>query len=165
MNRSTRLAIGVLGLVCCCAVRAHALDVDRASYKITLPEGATVEKGDGEIDADHMTTVNLPNDSTMVVLVIDDKARASVAFDKMVNEYKSKVKEGSVDKSESFVQPKATRANAVTGRLNGVLITFDVGQIDGKEKSFLVVFTYMQSKKAATIEMVQKAMTTFVIKE
>lgn len=165
MNRPPRLAIGVVSLVCFYAIRAHALDVDRASYKITLPEGATIEKGDGEIDADHMTTVNLPNDSTMVLLVIDDKERAPVAFKKMIDEYKSKVKDGAVEKSDSFVKPKATRASAVSGRLNGVLITFDVGQIDGKEKSFLVVFTYTDSKKAATVEMVQKAMATFMIKE
>ena len=165
MKSCTRLAICVIGLVCFCALRAHALDVDRASYKITLPDAATIEKGDGEIDADHMTTINLPNDSTMIILVIDDMARAPVAFNKMVDEYKSKVKDGTVEKSESFVKPKASHASAVSGRLNGVQITFDVGQIDGKEKAFIVVFTYTESKKAATVEMVQKAMTTFVMKE
>lgn len=165
MNPSTRLAIFVIGLVCFCTLRAHALDVDRADYKISLPDGAKLEKGDGEVDADHMTTINLPNDSTMVILVIDDKARAPIAFNKMIDEYKSKVKDGVTDKSDSFVKPKASRATAVTGRLNGIQITFDVGQIDGKEKSFLIVFTYTESKKAPTIEMVQKAMATFVIKE
>lgn len=167
MRSSPRLGVCVVGLVSVFALRCRAADVnvDRADYKITLPAGSTVDKEDDEVDADHLTTINLPNDNTMIIVVLDDKERAQSAFGRMSDRYKAKVKDGVLRKSGSFIQPKPTRADTVTGRLNGVTISFDLGLIEGKQKAFIVVFTYTGPEKATTIAMVQKAMRTFVIKE
>ena len=101
----------------------------------------------------------------MIILVIDDKKLVGAAFDNMITEYKKKLKDGVVSSTDTFANPKAKQASAVSGRINGLKFTFEVGEIDGKQKAFIVVFTYLQRKKAETIEGVQKALATFAIKE
>jgi hypothetical protein len=147
------------------AASAMAENLERADYKITLPEKSTVDSTDRDIDQDHMTTVNLPNGGTMILLVLDDKKLADETVTNLIASYKGKLKDGIDGKTEAFDKAKAARSAVVSGKMNGIKTSFEVGQFDGKKKTVIVVFTYLERKKAETIEMMQKSLGTFTIKE
>jgi hypothetical protein len=162
-SASRRIAGSVIALLLASGwVRAG--DLDRADYKITLPEGATVDKPDDDIDADHMTTVNLPNGNAMIFIVVDDTQLVPDMLGKLTNKYKEKIKDAVVGKTDAFDQAKATKSVLVSGKLNGLRFSFAMGEFDRKQKALVVIFTYPQSEKAETTGIVRKALSTLTIK-
>jgi hypothetical protein len=164
MNSARRLVTCLLGIILLCAFDASAKDLERADYKMSLPEEATLDEPDDDVDADHMTTINLPNDSTMIVLIIDDKKQGPGMFTQLAENYRQKLTDGVVKPTKAFAQTKAIRSAVVSGKMEGLKFGFEVGQFDGKKKTALVVYTYVESSKAEAIATAQKWLKTFVMK-
>ena len=161
---SCRIAGVVVALVLLAGSWVRAKDLERADYKITLPEGSTVDKPDEDIDADHMTTVNLPNGNAMILIVVDDTQLVPNMLGKLTDKYKEKIKDAVVGRTDAFDDAKATKSTLVSGKLNGLRFSFAMGEFDQKKKAVIVIFTYPQSEKTQTTDIVRKALSTLTIK-
>ena len=161
---SWRIAGAALALVLLAGNWALAKDLERADYKIILPDGSSIDKPDDDIDADHMTTVNLPNGNAMIFIVVDDTQLVPNMLGKLTDKYKEKIKDAVVGKTDAFDDARAAKSTLVSGKLNGLRFSFAMGEFDQKKKAVIVIFTYPQSEKAETTDIVRKALATLKIK-
>lgn len=141
-----------------------AKDIARTDYKITVPDSCTVDPEDSDIDLDHMTTINLPNDNTLIVSVVDDVSALDRAVAKMKAHYLGKMQKAQETPS-ALVVNRHGRGVTIRGIFNGGKFCFEVVSLSGKKKGFVVVSTYLASEEKEALPIVQHALDSFVIKE
>lgn len=144
---------------------ADATVIDRAGYTITLPGNCTVDLPEAGVDRNRLTTVNLPNHGGLIIVAIEDKALAPPQFDKMIAALQGKLEGCSSVKSNAFDRAKAARSTAFSGTAKGERFTYEIAQLEGQQKACLVIVEYPDESSAASVELAQKALATFQIKE
>ena len=141
---------------------SRTMDIERSDYKITVPDKCTVDPEDADMDLDHMTTINLPNQNTLSVMVVDDKTLLDKSLERVKNNYKNSLKNAQ-EAPSNMVNMHKGKAVLVTGVLNGMKYCLEVGAFAGKKAGFVIVRSYPLSDKAATTKLTQKAIETFRI--
>ena len=130
------------------------MNLERSDYQVKLPKGCTIHLSK-EVDADHYTSVHLPNENVLVIIVIDDKAGGDEAFHDLIENTKGETKEFKEVASDTFnaCQGKAT---VLTKKVNGINFCFEIGLMSGKHKAFLMECTYRQSEPDETRRILEK---------
>lgn len=143
---------------------AFAKFIERSDYKISVPDKCTVDNEDPDIDLDHMTTIKLPDDNALLILVLDDVKGLDAAFQNVKEKYKNRLKN-----SEEEVSPLKTNQNrkgaVISGRMNGMRSRFEMFSYSGKQKGFIIVATYLVSEETEVRTIIQNALDSFSIKE
>ena len=160
MSKSTFIFFAILS---CILSDAQAKELVRSDYKITIPDSCTLDPADPDIDLDHMTTINFPNNNTMGIMVIDDKNSSDQAVKKVIADLKLKMK-SATETSGAFLTDRGGSYTAISGRLNGVSMAFEVRSLKGKNKAIIIITTSFESEKAARDEL-RKSAETITIKE
>jgi len=160
----TRSKIGSTIVTLLCVATTYATDIERASYKITIPDKSTVDPQDSDIDLDHMTTINLPNDNNIIILAIDDKALIDKSFTTMTEKYKNALKNVQETGSD-MANLRNGKGVLLTGLFNGMKYCFEVGAFAGKKCGFIIVCAYPEKERVETREMAKKAVDSLKIKE
>ena len=143
--------------------KSFGKEVERSDYKITVPDTCTEDPRDGDVDLDHMTTINFPKENFVIVLVLDDKSLLKTTFNRMLRNYKGKLKQPA-DKEGSLVNSHKGKSIVLTGVLNGATFRFEVGAFAGKTKAFIVVTSSLESEQNER-SIIQKSVDSFTIKE
>jgi hypothetical protein len=147
------------------AVASAATSVlDRAAFRITLPEKSTVDPDDPDLGRERFTTVNLPNGGTMMFVVAEAKEQMTDQFDSTASRCRAKFADVSIRNTDTFDPAKAVRSTAVTGVVKGERFVLEFGECDGRQKAVLIIVEYAEPKKAETVEMVRRALGTFEVK-
>jgi hypothetical protein len=140
------------------------MDIERSDYKVTVPDGSTVDDEDPDIDLDHYTAVNLPNGDTLTLLTLDDLKYADKEFDKLKSGYWTKVQQPEELPSDLFAA-RGAKAGIVTGKINGMRFCFEFGQLLGAKRAFLLSCIYERNHPEVGRVMFQQAIESFIIKE
>lgn len=147
------------------AVASAATSVlDRAAFRITLPEKSTVDPDDPDLGRERFTTVNLPNGGTMMFVVAEAKEQMTDQFDSTASRCRAKLDNVSIRNTDTFDPAKAVRSTAVTGVVKGERFVLEFGECDGRQKAILIIVKYAEPKRAETVEMVRRALGTFEVK-
>lgn len=146
------------------AVRLHAMTVERADYVITVPEKSTVDPADADIDLDHMTTINLPNENSVNVLVIDDKTKTDVAYQAAKKSYLGQLTDVKESPSQLFEKQKGVGVK-LAGTAKGTAICFELGWFAGNKKGFIVVTFYTPDEVKTAVPIAQEVINSIKIKE
>jgi hypothetical protein len=141
----------------------QAKELVRSDYKITIPDSCTLDPAEPDIDLDHMTTINFPNDNTMGIMVMDDKTRADQAVKKIIADFKLKMK-SAIETSGAYLTDRGGSYLAVRGLVNGVSMVFEVRLLKGKNKAIVIMTTSLESEKTLRDEL-RKSAETIAIKE
>jgi hypothetical protein len=141
-----------------------SLVLERAAFRITLPEKSTVDPDDPDLGPERFTTVNLPNGGTMMFVVAEAKERMTDQFDSTASRCQAKFENISVRNTDTFDPAKAVRSTAVTGVLKGERFVLEFGECDGRQKAVLIIVEYAEPKRLETVEMVRRALGTFEVK-
>jgi len=146
------------------AASPTTLLLDRAAFRITLPERSMVDPDDPDLGRERFTTVNLPNGGTMMFVVADAKDRMTEQVDSTASRCRAKFANVSVRNTETFDPAKAVRSTAVTGVLKGERFVLEFGECDGRQKAVLIIVEYAEAKRSEIVEMVRRALGTFEVK-
>jgi hypothetical protein len=163
-GKTSSLVVGVLLFCAFTTARARALDVERADYVITVPEKSTVDPQKGKVDPDHMTTINLPNENSLIVIVADDKARTEAGYEGMKKTYAAKLTGVKETPSHLFDKHKGTGVK-LAGTMKGTGICFELGWFTGNEKGFIIVTYYADDEVKTVVPIALAAINSFKIKE
>ena len=140
--------------------------LDRSGYTMTLPAGSTVDPATESFDQDHLTSANLRHDTTLIVVMIDDKTGGPAAFDRTVASLKSELATVTSDGDGAVDIGKVVRSVALRGKVTGHDETFDftVSEFDGPARAYLVVAEYPDSSAADASTLVDQALGTLRLK-
>lgn len=147
------LAIVVLGMALS-AGPVSAQDLKRADYTLTLPANAKVDAKDSQDDPDHYTSIDLPNDGLLIMVVVDDKAGLSEAMDVMQSSLTQALRLDKVEPSKSFavMQGKGVRMSNTQDEEKHLI---DVGSFAGRDKGYIMVYGYTQANEKSANKILQ----------
>jgi len=159
MMSMKRLA-GVFLFVILLGSLVQAQELKRADYRLTIPAKSTVDAEDPDIDLDHYTTINFPDKNFLLILVIDDKNAVKVAYQHIVNGQKKALK--SCKSSEStFLKKIGGSGIQLSGRMNGMKYTYQVGYVKGEKKGFVFNVGYLDSEREAALRYLKETISSF----
>lgn len=141
-----------------------AVTIDRAFYTAKLPKGSTIDAPKSGGNADLLTTANLPTGDTLIIIASDNLAELPAAFNDAVTASKAKVKRSSVSPSDLF-KSRGGRGSIVSGALQGVPYSFEIGTFTSKKKGFILLCTYEQAHSDETRQIVRQILNSFVAKD
>jgi len=159
IRRFLRL-LGVAVLAMIASAPLYALDFERKDYRITVPDGSTADPEDPDIDLDHFTTINFPDENFIIILVVDDNDKTEGAFDIMKKFYMSKM-EGASGSKSTFLSEHKGPATLLNGKLNGIASSIELGWFTGKTQGYIIVAGCPQSERPSFGKVLKKAITSF----
>lgn len=147
------LAVVILGAALS-AGPVWAQDLKRADYTLTLPTGAQVDEKDSQDDPDHYTSIDLPNDGLLIMVVVDDKAELSDAMDAMQSSLTQALGLNKVEPSKSFaaMKGKGVRMSSAEDEEKHLI---DVGSFAGRNKGYIMVYGYTQATEKSANKVLQ----------
>jgi hypothetical protein len=145
------------------STRNDLVVIERAAYSISVPVDSTVDAEDSSIDKEHLTTIDLPDGSTITIVVIDDKTVAGGAYDKAIASVRGRIEDAVGQKSDVF-NSRALRSTAMIGAVKGKKYDFDLGEIEGDRKACLIIVQHQDQNKAEAMEVLRRAVGTFDFK-
>ena len=138
----------------------YAQELKRSDYKLTIPSKSTLDAEDPDIDLDHYTTINFPDKNFLLILVVDDKSAAKVAYQHIVNGQKKVLKSCRSSKS-MFLKKIDGSGVQLNGRINGMKYTYQVGYIIGEKKGFVFNAGYLDSEKETALKYLMATINSF----
>lgn len=146
------------------AAGGDAVAIDRTFYTAKLPKGSRIEPLTPNGNADLQTTVILPNGDTLTIVASDKVRLLPAAFDESVAASKAQLKQPSVSPSDLF-KSRGGKGTIISGTVQGVSYTYEVGMFSSKNKAFVLICGYEQASPDETRQILRKVLDSFVAKD
>lgn len=148
----------LLSLVFLSASNLYAQLTQRADYSVVLPAGSKLEADDPDIDADHMTSIILPDDNSFSIVVLDEVASTERIFKTMVEGFEKNAG-GKAEKTDLFAKISGEGV-IIRGKANGMKIVMIAGYVKGA-KGFVFATAYLEVDGEESLKLIRDTINSF----
>jgi hypothetical protein len=154
----TILRFLLLSLVFITASNLYAQLTQRADYSVVLPAGSKLEADDPDIDADHYTSITLPDGNTLTIVVVDEVASTYGVYKTMVAGLEENAG-GKAEKTDLFAKISGEGV-VIRGKANGMKIVMITGYVKGA-KGFVFGASYLEIEKEKSLKLIRDTINSF----
>jgi hypothetical protein len=152
------LRILLLSLAFLTASNIYAQLTKRADYSVVLPAGSKLDADDPDIDADHYTSITLPDGNTLTIVVVDEVASTDEVYKKLVADFEKNAG-GKAEKTDLFAKISGEGV-LIRGKANGMKIVMITGYVKGA-KGFVFGSAYLETEKEKSLKLIRDTINSF----
>ena len=121
-------------------------DIQRNTYKITVPDGSTIDPEDSDFDLDHFMVINFPDKNFLIIFVVDDQ-KDTEDFFQAFKKGKLELLKAPSESTSDMINENNDNAILLNGKLNGMKYCFEMGWITSNSKGIIFMAGYPKNEQ------------------